>query len=91
MSQRRGMVLNQSIAAKIERISTAAIKALRDIGQERPDYVTDARGLDDVLRKQEGVLPRRATLLGPESEDRYKAGPLVHDGKGRFRRGDAKG
>jgi hypothetical protein len=82
--------LNQAIAAKIERIATAAIRAIGECGKG-DDYKTDAKGFEDTLRPQEGVLPRRATLLGPESEDRYRKGKPVHDASGKFRRSDAKG
>lgn len=90
--QRRGLVANQSIASKIERIATTAIRSIEAVSNHcKEDDVTDAAGLDDTLRRQEGVLPRRATLLGPESEGRYKKGIPIHDASGKFRRSDAKG
>jgi hypothetical protein len=95
--------LNNELAEAIERVATAAFEALskcnaptRRSGTGAPagdtrDKVTDEKGFEDTLLKQEGALDRRATLLGPESENRYVKGPLAHDAKGRFRRGDAKG
>lgn len=93
----RGISLNQEIASKIEAIATTAIHALTECkGKEvtaknTEEDVTDAQGLDDTLRKQEGALSRRATVLGPESLTRYKKGVPVHDASGKFRRSDAKG
>ena len=83
--------LNQSIAAKIERIATTAIKAIAGTDTQKKDDVVDARGLDNLLRSQEGVLPRRGTLLGQEDKDRYAKGKPIHDASGKFRRSDVKG
>lgn len=96
----RSISVNQQLAAAISEIATGAISAIVDIskspaarqgGTDKSDYVVDKRNFDEVLRSQEGVLPRRATLLGGNSEERYIKGKPVHDASGKFRRGDAKG
>jgi len=86
----REISLNQSIAAKIERIATTAIRTIAECANGE-DRVTDSKGLAEKLRPQEGVFDRRATLLGPQSEERYRKGKPVHDASGKFRPSDAKG
>jgi hypothetical protein len=80
--------LNSLLARKVSRLARQIGEIQR---QAKEDYVTDEKEFDDLLRRQEGVLPRRGTLLGPESEDRYKKGIPIHDATGKFRRSDAKG
>jgi hypothetical protein len=96
----RQNTLNQQLAAAIQEIATGAIHAIVDVARspaarsapgKSEDDVTDAKGLDELLRPQEGVLSRRGTVLGTESAERYAKGKPVHDASGKFRRSDAKG
>lgn len=82
--------LNQTLADRIERIATTAINRIAEC-RTQGDDVTTSQGLAQKLLAQEGVFSRRATYLGPQSEDRYKKGPAIHDASGKFRRSDAKG
>ena len=102
MAQRRGVVLNTQLAAAIQDIATTAMRSIVDMAKSpaaragapadgKSDYVTDAKEFDALLQPQEGVLPRRGTLLGGNSEERYIKGKPVHDASGKFRRSDAKG
>jgi hypothetical protein len=89
---RRGLATNQRIADAISKIATTAIKSIEAVSKGGgEDMVTDGKGFDKILRPQEGVFPRQATLLGPQSEERYVKGKPIRDGQGRYRPSDAKG
>ena len=96
---RGNTTLNQQLAAAIQEIACGAIHAIVDVAKapaaktsspDRSDEMGEA-AMERALRSQEGVFPRRATVLGREDQDRYVKGKPVHDASGKFRRSDAKG